>query len=373
MTPALRRYLSGRMRRDHARCARGCAPATTAAAECSRSGLIRGPGSGAAARELVERLLHPRADHAVDLDDVGLVAELVADVDRLQHPGLDLRGQREVRRERERQAPREAEGDRDVLRAQPLLADRTASRSARRGRGGSGPPGRRCSPRGRSGRRPRGRCGRSPCGRRSRSCCARDVGRKASWSPPGNTIVTPPRRSTAAAFARLAGTNPARRIVTLARPGEQQVVREAVDRPVVAEVVEERDREHRHVHRDQPAGVVGDHQRAALGDVLDAVHRRAEPAASRPGAASASAARRTRRLVAGCSCAHPATAARRQPRPLERLRVDAGPGPGGRRRRRAPAGWRPGRRGCSGPRCSRSARPRRARSRATARCRRSCE
>ena len=41
------------------------------------------------------------------------------------------------------------------------------------------------------------------------------------------------------------------------------------------------------------------------------------------------------------------------PAPVERLRVRGGPGPAGRRARRAPAGWRPGRRGCSAPRCSR--------------------
>ncbi len=129
------------------------------------------------------------------------------------------------------------------------------------------------------------------------------------------------------------------------QPGEQQVVREAVDRPLVAEVVEERDREHRHVHGDQPAGVVGHHQRAALGDVLDAVHLRAEPELHD----HAQHRHQPRdELAVSLRVAHvlippPLRAGSRPTRTAPGRR---GPGRGGRRPRRAPAGWRPGRCGC---------------------------
>ena len=61
---------------------------------------------------------------------------------------------------------------------------------------------------------------------------------------------------------------------------EQHVVRQHVERPVGAELVEEGDGQHRHVHGDHPAGVVRDHQGATGGrDVLHAGHLGPEPRA----------------------------------------------------------------------------------------------
>ena len=51
------------------------------------------------ARQLVERGLHHRADVEVDLVDVGILAELRRDVDRLEHLRDDLGRQRQIRRE----------------------------------------------------------------------------------------------------------------------------------------------------------------------------------------------------------------------------------------------------------------------------------
>src|SRR5262249_7841875 len=70
-------------------------------------------------REFVERLLHDRADVEVDFLDIGILAELRRDVDRIEHPGDDLGWQRQIRREDHGKSEREPDADRQDLHACP--------------------------------------------------------------------------------------------------------------------------------------------------------------------------------------------------------------------------------------------------------------
>src|SRR5271166_4517118 len=64
----------------------------------------------ALAAQSIESALHYGADVGVDLVDVGVIAELGDDVDRLQHLGDDFRGQRHVGWEERSQTERETHG-----------------------------------------------------------------------------------------------------------------------------------------------------------------------------------------------------------------------------------------------------------------------
>ena len=211
---------------------------------CAGSELIRGTGNRRGGRARRGCPASARGPRGPPRRCRGRAPNSSRDVDRLQHPGVDLGRQREVRPGTPRVSPngKPKVTGRYFVRSR-FSSPKSLAMQLAAARGGSGPPGRRCSRSARSAPRPPGPCGRSRCGRRSRSCCAPSVGRNASWSPPGKTIVTPPERSAAAALSRVAGRKPAllHRVVRAAH--EQQVVREAVERAVVAELLGERDRD----------------------------------------------------------------------------------------------------------------------------------
>ena len=97
-----------------------------------RGRLDRSTRETAFAGQIVQRGLHHRADMSVDLVDIGVVAELRGDVDRLEHTGDDLGGQRQVGRQDHRKPERETEADRqDLHRAQRFSPSRRAMESPR--------------------------------------------------------------------------------------------------------------------------------------------------------------------------------------------------------------------------------------------------
>ena len=82
-------------------------------------------GSRRSSASAVERGLHAPEDRVVDLVEVGARAELLAQVDRVEHLDRDLRGQREVAEHvADVQAPRDRERDRQHLQPeQPVEAE----------------------------------------------------------------------------------------------------------------------------------------------------------------------------------------------------------------------------------------------------------
>ena len=140
--------LVGPHRRDHAAAAPAPGRSTSSRRSAARHAMRAHPSTGKRRRRLSSSsavCIRSRTTR-VDLVDVGVVAELRDDVDRVEHLRCgSSSGSGRLGGNAEGEAEREAEGHRDVLRAQPLLELEAAWRSARRGRGGSGPPGRRCS------------------------------------------------------------------------------------------------------------------------------------------------------------------------------------------------------------------------------------
>ena len=220
-----------------------------------------------------------RDDVVVDLVEVGVVAELLAQVDRRQRLDGDLRRQRDVAEEvADVEAPRQRERDRQHLQAQRLVEQQQLARASRRARGTatvSWPPiattgtiGTSCS----SARRIQPLRPPKSTWLRSHDRAGGPRGRRRGRRAPPRRPRAPSRRCP----ARRRSTPNLRR---KPRPGHRhdEVVGERVERALDAEVRAEREREDAAVDGEVAAGVVADQQdRPLLGDVAQPADLAAE-------------------------------------------------------------------------------------------------